>query len=273
MRRLCVIALCAVAAASMRQPLGAADVTFTRDVAPILHARCVSCHRAGEVAPMALLTFEDARPWARAIKERVVTRQMPPWFADPAVGSFANDARLSDGEIATITRWVDAGAPMGEAKDMPKAPTFTQGWQLGEPDMIVELPEVQIPATGADYFPTPSLTLPLTEVTHHSVIFSADVAGAMSAMAGGTPVATGGLFNVLAVWAVGTPATVYPDGMGRWVRKGQMLRTNLHYHPNGKAQTDTTPALRACCVANRDWGSAAQPAVCRGADRSRADLS
>ena len=257
MRRLCVIALCAVAVASMRQPrLGAAaDVTFTRDVAPILHARCVSCHRAGEVAPMALLTFEDARPWARAIKERVATRQMPPWFADPAVGSFVNDARLSDGEIATITRWVDAGAPMGEAKDMPKAPTFTQGWQLGEPDMIVELPEVQIPATGADYFPTPSLTLPLTEdrwiraveirpsnreVTHHSVIFSADVAGAMSAMAGGTPVATGGLFNVLAVWAVGTPATVYPDGMGRWVRKGQMLRTNLHYHPNGKPQVDRT---------------------------------
>ena len=97
MRRLCAIALCAVAAASMRQPrLGAADVTFTRDVAPILHARCVSCHRAGEVAPMALLTYEDARPWARAIKEKVVTRQMPPWFADPAVGSFANDARLSD---------------------------------------------------------------------------------------------------------------------------------------------------------------------------------
>src|SRR5258707_603463 len=141
-------------------------------------------------------------------------------------------------------------------KDMPTLPKFTEGWQLGEPDMIVELPEVQIPATGDDYFPTPSLTLPLTEdrwiraleirpgnraVTHHSVIFSADVAGAMSAMAGGgTPIAAGGLFNVLGVWAVGTPATVYPEGMGRWVRKGQMLRTNLHYHPNGTAQVDRT---------------------------------
>ena len=120
MRRLCVIV---PAAAFLWQPAAAAaDVTFTRDVAPILHARCVSCHRAGEVAPMALLNFEDARPWARAIKERVVKRQMPPWFADPAVGSFANDARLSDREIATIVSWVDAGAPMGEPKDMPKAP-------------------------------------------------------------------------------------------------------------------------------------------------------
>src|SRR6267154_595107 len=83
----------------------APDVTFTRDVAPILHAQCVTCHRAGEVAPMALLTFEDARPWARSIKTKVTTRQMPPWFADPHVGEFANDPRLSDAEIATIGKW------------------------------------------------------------------------------------------------------------------------------------------------------------------------
>ena len=84
----------------MWQPrLGAApDVTFTKDVAPILHAKCVTCHRAGEVAPMALLTFEDARPWARSIKTKVAARQMPPWFADPHVGTFANDPRLSDGD-------------------------------------------------------------------------------------------------------------------------------------------------------------------------------
>src|SRR5260221_12170765 len=138
----------------------APDVTFTKDVAPILHAKCVTCHRAGEVAPMALLTFADARPWARSIKTKVAARQMPPWFADPHVGTFANDPRLSDAEIATITTWVDAGAPQGDLKDMPTLPAFTAGWQLGEPDMIVDLPEVQIPATGDDYFPTPSLTLP-----------------------------------------------------------------------------------------------------------------
>src|SRR5256885_6681797 len=99
-----------VASVVVAQTVAAAPpgtVTFTKDVAPILHAKCVSCHRAGEVAPMALLTYEDARPWARSIKAKVIARQMPPWFADPHVGSFANDPRLSDAQIATIAAWTD----------------------------------------------------------------------------------------------------------------------------------------------------------------------
>src|SRR4029450_1419535 len=133
------------------------EVTFTKDVAPILYSKCVACHRAGEVAPMPLLTYEDARPWARAIKQRVVLRQMPPWFADPKYGTFANDPSLTTREIDTISKWVDGGVVKGDVKDLPKPPQFTDGWQLGEPDMIVELPEVQIPATGPGYFrrPTP----------------------------------------------------------------------------------------------------------------------
>jgi hypothetical protein len=257
MRRLTLVALVTLTAAFFCSPRAAVtaapDVTFTRDVAPILHAKCVTCHRAGEVAPMALLTYQDARPWARAIKDKVLSRQMPPWFADPAVGSFANDPSLTAGEIATIAKWVEGGAPQGDLKDMPKAPQFVDGWQLGEPDLIVELPEIQIPATGGDYFPTPNLTLPLTEdrwiraveirpsareVTHHSVIFSANVAAAMAVPS--SAINPSGVFDVLAVWAVGTAPTVYPDGTGRWVRKGQTLRTNLHYHPNGKAQIDRT---------------------------------
>jgi hypothetical protein len=222
--------------------------TFTRDVAPILHARCISCHRAGEVAPMALLTYEEARPWARSIKNKVVSRQMPPWMAEPGVGVFANDPRLTDMEIATIAKWVDEGAPQGDLKDMPTLPVFTDGWQLGEPDRIIELPEVQIPATGRDVFPIPTVTPDLDEdrwiraieirpsarqVAHHSVIFATNAMGLL----GGS---TSGFFDVLGVWAVGTPPTVYPEGTGRWVRKGQALRTNLHYHPNGTAQTDRT---------------------------------
>ncbi len=219
--------------------------TFAKDVAPILHAKCVNCHRAGEVAPMSLVTYEDARPWVRAIKTKVSARQMPPWFADPAIGSFANDARLTDAEISTITRWVDAGAPFGNAKDMPPLPKFTEGWQLGEPDYVINLPEVQIPATGSDYFPTPNVTVDIPEdhwvraieirpsnrlVTHHSVIFSTNA----------SILNPNGFFDVLGVWAVGTPPTVYPEGLGRWVRKGSQLRTNLHYHPNGTAQVDRT---------------------------------
>lgn len=220
-----------------------ADVTFAKDVAPILHAHCVTCHRPGEVAPMALRTYEEARPWARSIKQKVVSREMPPWFADPAHGTFANDARLSSSQIGTIARWVDAGAPRGNPAGQPKTPEFTDGWQLGEPDFIIDLPEIDIPAEGKDYFPTPNLTLDIPEdrwvraveirpsnraVTHHSVLFTTS-----------SPLA-GGSFDVLAVWAVGTPPTVYKEGMGRWLRKGQQIRTNLHYHPNGTPGKDRT---------------------------------
>ena len=224
----------------------APDVTFTKDVAPLLYAKCVTCHRPGEVAPMALLTYEDVRPWAREIREKVVLRQMPPWFADPRHGAFANDPSLTADQIATIVKWVDAGAPRGDASDMPKPPQFTEGWQLGEPDLIIELPEVEIPATGPDYFPTPTIPLNISEdhwiraveirpgnrqVAHHSVLFSTP---------SGPLTGANGLLNVLAVWAVGTPPTVYPEGMGRWLRKGQTLRTNLHYHPNGTPHVDQT---------------------------------
>jgi hypothetical protein len=223
----------------------APDVSFTRDVAPILHARCVNCHRPGEAAPMPLRTFAEARPFARAIKERVVSRRMPPWPADRAIGTFANDPSLTSEEIETIVRWVDAGAPQGDPEDMPRPPQFSEGWQLGEPDLIVDLPEIQVPAAGSDIFPTPAITLDLKEdrwiraveirpgnrqVTHHSVLFG-----------GGSPLLrAAGITNVLAVWAVGTPPIVYPEGTGRWLRKGQMITANLHYHPNGTATTDRT---------------------------------
>ena len=228
----------------------AAGPTYAKDVAPILHASCINCHRPGEVAPMSLRTFDEVRPWARAIKQKVTSRQMPPWFAAAPPGEFANDARLSAQQIDTIAQWVDGGAVRGNPSDEPKLPALTEGWQLGEPDYVITLPVVNIPADGRDYFPTPNLALDLPEdrwirameirpsnreVTHHSVIFTAPTAGSGLAAAGTT-----GFFDVLGVWAVGTPPTVYPDGMGRWLRKGQQLRTNLHYHPNGKPATDQT---------------------------------
>lgn len=219
-------------------------VTFTRDVAPIFYANCVVCHRPGEVAPMALRTYEEARPWARSIKNVLLTGQMPPWFADPAHGKFANDARLSETEIATVVRWVDEGAPKGDPAHLPELPEFRAGWQLGEPDYIIELPEVNVPADGPDYFPDLNVTIDIPEdrwvravevspsnraVAHHVVLFTS---------AGGR--GRSGFFDVLAVWAVGTPPTVYSDGMGRWIRNGQRLTTNMHYHPNGTAATDQT---------------------------------
>jgi hypothetical protein len=123
-------------------------VTFNKDVLPILQKNCQSCHRPGEIAPMSFLTYKDARPWARAMKTAVASRQMPPWFADPAYGHFANDKRLSEAAINTIAAWADGGAPEGEEKDKPEPVVFHEGWSL-KPDMVIEMPaDVPLPATG-----------------------------------------------------------------------------------------------------------------------------
>jgi len=127
--------------------------TFNQDVARILHAKCVSCHRPGEVAPMSLVTYDDARPWVRAIRTRVAAREMPPWFADPKFGrAFVNDPRLTDAEIRTVVDWIDGGAPRGSG-DAPAPPSFTQGWRRFNnrpPDAIIEMPAAfDIPANAA----------------------------------------------------------------------------------------------------------------------------
>jgi hypothetical protein len=132
--------------------VGAADsssaVTFNKDVLPILQKNCQGCHRPGEVAPMSFLTYNDARPWAKAIKKAVVTKKMPPWFADPKYGHFANDRTLSSKDANTLTAWANNGAPEGDAKDRPAPVTFQDGWNI-KPDMVIEMPkEFHVPATG-----------------------------------------------------------------------------------------------------------------------------
>jgi hypothetical protein len=134
--------------------------TFTVDVAPIIYARCASCHRSGEVAPMSLLTFKEVRPWTRAIRDKVVTRAMPPWHADRRYGRFRNEQSLDQSEIDTIVRWVDAGAPEGDPSRLPALPALPQGWQIGVPDVVLEMPVAyEIPATGTidyQYFELPT---------------------------------------------------------------------------------------------------------------------
>jgi hypothetical protein len=122
---------------------------FTKNVAPILQQNCQICHRPGEAAPFSLLTYEDARPWAKAIKSALLTRKMPPWFADPHYGKFVNDSSLTQTQIDTLVRWVDAGAPRGDLKDLPPPRQFADGWAIPEPDAVIELPTpFEIPAKG-----------------------------------------------------------------------------------------------------------------------------
>src|SRR4249920_3782388 len=121
--------------------------TFSKDVAPILYKSCVECHRPTAMAPMSLMTYEDARPWARAIKQKVTRREMPPWGADPAIGKFANDVSLSASQIATIAAWADGGAPLGNRDDLPTPPQFAEGWSIGQPDLVFKMIKpFQVPA-------------------------------------------------------------------------------------------------------------------------------
>ena len=129
-----------MSAAVWAAPTTAATTTFHKDVAPILQKHCQGCHRPGEVAPFSLLTYTDARPWAKAMKNAVLSEQMPPWFADPKYGHFANDRRLSSDEIKTLVAWVDGGAAEGDKKDAPPPITFQDGWNI-KPDMIIEMPK------------------------------------------------------------------------------------------------------------------------------------
>jgi hypothetical protein len=128
--------------------MAADTVTFHKDVLPILQANCQSCHRPGEVAPMSLLTYAEARPWAKAIKAAVVARRMPPWFADPKVGHFKNIRWLSDAEIQKLAAWADSGAPEGNPKDAPPPLKFESGWNI-KPDLVITMPKpFKLPATG-----------------------------------------------------------------------------------------------------------------------------
>src|ERR1700692_4273549 len=135
MNRLLIGALCATFLSSSAiwagEPSSSAPPTFTKDVAPILYKNCASCHRPGEIAPMPLLTYEQTRPWAKSIREKVALDQMPPWHAAEPRGTFSNDRRLSAAEKETLIQWATTGAPKGDPKDLPPIPKFTDGWEIG----------------------------------------------------------------------------------------------------------------------------------------------
>ena len=237
----------------------AAKVTFTKDVAPIFYKSCAECHRPGEIAPMSLLSYQDARPWAKSIKEKVVARQMPPWLADPAQSHFENDRRLTEREIATIAAWADAGAPKGEDRDLPPAPQFVDGWSIGKPDVILTMEkEYHVPADGV--VPYQYITVPtgFTEdkwiqaleirpgnraVVHHVIAFLGDQGGGRSRdPQAPSPEANiqRGRANMLGGTAPGDPPNVFPKGTAKLIKAGSNLVLQMHYTPNGEATTDRT---------------------------------
>ncbi len=227
-------------------------VSFTKDVAPILYNRCIECHRPGEIAPMSLLTYQDARPWARSIKQRVVERSMPPWSADPGhAGKFANDPTLSQKEVDTIVAWVNAGAPKGEDKDMPSVPKLVEGWTIGNPDVVLSMQEeYTVPADGTVpylYFTIPTgfkedkwiqameIRPGNRGVVHHVIAFSQDPGGSRDA--GGE--AQRGRNQLGGITPNKTGVTFGP-GTARLIKAGSNIVFQMHYTTNGEPTKDRT---------------------------------
>ncbi len=164
--------------------------TFSRDVAPILYTHCVKCHHPGDIAPMSLLTYKEARPWAAAMRQAVRLRQMPPWKADEHYGQWSNNARLSDSEIATIVSWADGAKLEGNPADIPSPPNFNEGWRIGKPDLVISIPEHRLEGSGPDEYAYVDVPVNLTEdrwvvaaelrpgnrkIVHHAHVFLKEV--------------------------------------------------------------------------------------------------
>jgi hypothetical protein len=221
-----------------------APVTFSKDVAPILQKACQNCHHPGAIAPMSLLTYQDARPWARSIKQKVTSREMPPWYIDRHVGvsKFKGDPSLTDAEIAIISKWVDQGAPAGNPADMPAPRQFADidKWHIGKPDMIVSLPKAyELKANGPDEFYDVDVDPGFTEDMYIAAVETKPEAYSFKVVHHATvnmiedeaedPI--GLFFNE---YALGKNGDIFPDDSGRLIKAGSKLHFNLHLHPSGE---------------------------------------
>ena len=243
-----VAALAAMPAARGAEIAQDQQVTFTKDVAPILQQHCQVCHRPDTFAPMSLLTYEDARPWAKSIRQKVVAREMPPWYIDKNVGvrHFKNDVSLSNSEIATIAKWVDSGAPKGNPADMPPPRKFedTDTWHMGQPDLIVQLPKDQlVKAQAADRWVDVLVDSGLTEDRYIRGIEIRPLKGFRAIHHVTTSMKTeddadSGADDVqgtfLNEYALGKNADEFPDNAGRLIKAGTKINFNLHLHAIGQ---------------------------------------
>jgi hypothetical protein len=246
------------------------QVTFSKDIAPIFQAKCQECHQPNSIAPMSLITYKEARPWAKSIKERVATRQMPPWHIDPSVGvqKFKNDMSLSDVQITSIVRWVDEGAPEGNPKDMPPPkPLITDNeWKgvrdgFGQPDLVIKSSEFTMPARHQDVWYRPMSDIPITEprwvkmveirptnlkgrrIIHHSIAYlqlNNDPDAVSKGTANGPNRRADNADDLvnrrpqLMEWAIGKGYDLYRPGTGKLLLPGEKISWDQHIHAVGE---------------------------------------
>ena len=256
------------AALSAAAATGSNPATFNKDVLPILQGKCQECHRTGEIGPMSLMTYDQVRPWAKAIKTAVLTKKMPPWTADSHYGKFSNDMSLSAAQVETISNWVDGGAKEGNPKDAPKPREFYTGWTIGKPDQIFAMPaKIDIPSTGVIEYTYVIIPTGFTEdkwiqaaearpgartAMHHVIAFLRPPGSNwLKDAVPGQPFIPGkgqrgqrGLDSVpgelLVGYAPGLPPTELQEGQAKLVKAGTDIVLQLHYTPNGKETSDVT---------------------------------
>jgi len=277
MRRVACLLLGSLAVAASAYAAPANVPTFSKDVAPIVFSNCATCHRAGEVAPMTLTSYEEVRPWAKVIKNKIVAREMPPWGADPAHSlKMRNDRSLTQAQIDTIVAWVDGGAPKGSDADLPPLPTFKEGWTAGrEPDAILEMPvEFSIPAEGELGVQMFYSKVPWSEdrfaetleirpgnraVVHHAGVFVVDIPEGARIVNGRLVMPDGKAStdrgagaagraddtalpgaNKLLSWVPGRGVDSHRTDIGKRIPAGKYISWQIHYNPIGKETTDRT---------------------------------
>jgi hypothetical protein len=248
------------------------SVTFNKDVLPVLQNRCQECHRPGEIGPMSLITYQEVRPWAKAIRQAVVTKKMPPWFADPHYSKFSNERSLASSEIDALVAWVDAGAPEGDPKDAPAPRKFAEGWTAGTPDLVVETPVAfNVPEKGQIPYQWVLVPTNLKEdkwvvsaevrpsdrsVVHHIVVAIREPGNQWMAdkkpgeyFPGGLDLERGARLAGSPQTGAGTYFAQYEPGsvvrpadrhFATLVKAGSELVLQIHYTPNGKATSDRT---------------------------------
>ena len=265
-----LVFLAVLVSLGFRKHLSSSAPTFYKDIDPILQQHCQACHRAGEIAPMPLVTYADARKYAADMKRMTSARKMPPWFADPQVGKWANDPSLTDTQIATVAKWADAGAPAGNPQDAPPPSRWTEGWNIPQPDLVLQMPKaVTIPAEGdvpytyeivptrftEDKWVQASEVRPTSrDHMHHAVVYirppdskwlrNAPIGRPFSAADMTTEEdVRQALFtdsDMLLVYAPGSSPDQWTDGMAKFVPAGSDLVFQMHYTTNGHASSDQT---------------------------------
>lgn len=248
------LAVCVIAGAAGAQDNAAApaaDVpTYAKEVSRLMQEKCSGCHHPGGIGPFSLLTYRQTKGWAPMIKEVVEQRRMPPWHADPSVGKYKNDRRLTDEEISTIVKWVDGGRPMGNEADLPEPITYSEEWRIPGPDVVFELPseqtidpsgvvpyrEIEVPTNFAEdkWLQMIEARASNPKVVHHIIVFVRSPDMEVGERAEFQRIGRGFLVG----FAPGVIPTILPEGHAVKVPKGSTFIFQMHYTPTGKHEVD-----------------------------------